>query len=647
MKTKLHSLISLLLVLVMALALVVSCGGGKEGEDAPVTAEGIFSNYVTISGDGENTALKNVTNLSETLGQLVDSVGDFAVFEKIEKDRLNNLTETVSFYSLEKCEVVKSITLTYVDEYNGLDDFDHEIYPEKLITDKGIDGVKKGNTKIGSFFYVEYTEYTRIDDEKIEKDELDHSYSEKTYVEYYTTTGQYIAKCDVTDEVLFVDSSDEYVLASFGKTVAQFSTKDGSLVSTYDGDTNPTMVLYDHFNDKYNYMLNVPTGASHGDALLAFKRAAIEVYDKEGELVCFYPYGEAHTMHTAFVLQGGDVLIQKLTLTESLEYDVAMSGMNMKIDTFVLDVETATVTAYPDFKYYIQAIDYSEDINEGDTGLAATENVRNVFYASKYAEGAMVERTLFVDNFMNINFEFDGKLCYEMDGDYGIRVIDKDHILVQLSSGVAARAMLDGKGNLIAYIPDDAYVLSDYIVVGDKVYDLDMKSAGNDLYFGWKQQFDAEGGVTLKTCIGNAMVYECKKTNQETEEVTYSIYVVLANIRGGETTRYDDTIYVTTNKISTNLEPSLSEGYVIIKNDKGMYYFINGEGRTILSVKASGCDADYTEGAALVTFDTEDGKVTYLVKADELYDDRNNYEDDKFKDEYYGDEEGGEGYEEK
>lgn len=646
MKMKLHSLISLLLVLVMTLTLVVSCGKDGDNEDAPVTAEGIFSNYLTISGDGENTSLREVTNLSETLGQLVESEGEYAVFEKIEKDRLNNLTETVSFYSLEKCEVVTSITHTYVDEFGGFDDFDNETYPEKLITDKGIASAKNGSKKLGFFFYVEYTEYARIDDEIIEDNELEHSYSEKTYVEYYTVTGQFIAKCDVSDDVLFVDSSDDYLLASFGKTVAQFNTEDGSLVSTYDGDTNPDMILYDYFNENYNYMLNVPTGASHEDASLAYKRAAIEVYDKEGELVCYYPYGEEHTMHTAFVLQGGDILIQKLTMTEGLEYDVIANGMNMRIETFVLDVETSTVTSYPDFKYYVLYLKHADELDE-DSDISATENVRNVLLAGKLSESSMEERTVFVDNFMNVNYEFDGKLCYEMDGESGFRVIDKDHILVRLSSGVSERAMLDSKGNLIAYIPNDALVLSDYIVVGDKVYDLDMKSIGNDIYNGWKQGYDAEDGITLKTCIGNAMVYECKKTDPETSDVTIDVYVILINIHGGSNSKYSNSTFVSTNKTATDLEPSLSEGYAIIKSTEGVYYFINGEASTVASAKADGCTAIYTDGAALVTFDTEDGKVTYLVKAAELYDDRHNYDDDKFKDEYPEEEEGGEGYEEK
>ena len=114
MNKRFISVISLLLVVVMALA---ACGPKEPvTPDAPITAEGVLSNFFSFENGEAVKPMNNVSHLNDQLGEEVRYVYGYVVFLKETKDRFNNLTETYSVYSAEKKEVVFTVTNTYADE---------------------------------------------------------------------------------------------------------------------------------------------------------------------------------------------------------------------------------------------------------------------------------------------------------------------------------------------------------------------------------------------------------------------------------------------------------------------------------------------------------------------------------------------------
>ncbi len=620
-KNRIISIISLLLVAIMALS---ACSSTPETPDAPITAEGILSNFMTFE-EPEVKPLNNASSLTEELGEVMDFDKDFSIFHKETKDRFNNLTETYSIYSIEEKRVVGTVSNTYADEWGWADDFGNKTYPEKSITDYDI--VKVYDI---TYFVFEWTAYTPIDEEIIEEEELTWSYTEDVYYEFYDATGALIATSRVENQGEYVTSNKYYTLVSFGKTVAVFDNEENKVVSTYDGDVEATPILYDYMNDEYNYLLNVPDGIAGGmaDPSLIGNRTKIMVFDKENNLVLEYAHGDYPMMVRSFVLDSGDVLIQHMVATDEIDYDIYADGMKCNLDTFLLDVETGVVTELPEFGYAVSDVFFAEEFLENaPDGIATTENVRNMAYAQSLADEK--EYTVFFDNFGNVNFVFDGKLSYEMDSEEFYRVLSDDRLLITLASGVTTQAVIDNAGNVVAYIPDDAIILRDYIVIGEdggdiSIYDFDMKLV-DTITDSWADSYDDEGEtVNYHGYIGNTLVftaYNIKTSNSGTE---YTPYVIMIDVKN-DTVRHYSESYIDIDGFDL---------LIIKKTGKNIhtpiFTVINENGKAVLTVAANSCHvASFCDEAVIIEFDTADGYHPYLIDNTGI---EHDYDDDGDKD---------------
>ena len=224
-------IISALLMILMALT---ACQDGKVPEtpaDAPVTVEAKFDNFIKTVAK-ENNPLNKVALISDAYGEMCDWEYDLglAILYKESKDKLNNLTETYTIYSVADGTVLCQIMNTYPDEYGRTDDFGNTTYPEKSISDVYFDWTYAYNDVY--YVVVEWEIRTPIDEEIIEDEDLDTSYTVDTYYDFYDITGKFIATSSVVDDGDYKDGNESISLVSFGKTVGVFD-KDGKLVAHY------------------------------------------------------------------------------------------------------------------------------------------------------------------------------------------------------------------------------------------------------------------------------------------------------------------------------------------------------------------------------------------------------------------------------
>ena len=631
MNKRFISVISLLLVVVM----VFTACAAKDPvtPDAPITAEGKLSNFLTFESAEASKYFSTSVHLNDKYGQLVDNGYGYVIFLKETKDRFNNLTETYSVYSAEKQDVVFTITNTYADEWGWNDEFGNETYPEKVI-----DGVYILSDNGIPYINIDWIKYTRIDDAVIAEEKLPWSYTEEFYSEFYDVTGKYIATSHVTDSGDEMASNEYCTVVSFGRTVAVFNNETYEVISTYDGDVEATPRLYDFVNDEYNYMLNVPSaGVSESvNPYLALYRTKIMVYDNDGNLVLHYVHGDDALMRNVNVLASGDILIQNVVATEAIEYDFLFGGCKANLDTFILDVETGALTELADFKYAVSYVYFAEDYLEiAPEGVKTTENVRNIAIAKDIVTDK--EYTVFFDNFGNVNFVFDGKLAYEMDKEESLsfRVLSKDRLLVDLSSGVADRAIIDNDGNVVAYLTDAYIVLDDYIAcVNDDytidIYDFDLKLV-DTMDDDWADYyFDTEKGEYIRffAATGNILVFDARNvyTSSSDSEPEITNYVVRVNIHRADYTSTSNATCIAEYGEDSNKLILISKESKV--TGEHIYLVLSAQDRVILTVSASSSNIVYNEdGVAVMIFDGE----VYVFNSQEYKDDYNpdNYNPDK------------------
>ena len=624
---KMNRIVSLLLAAVMILTLTFALASCKnKDEDAPVTAEAKLSNYISFKDPARNE-LEKLTDLTKDLGQLGNSYEEFAMFWKSDRDALNNITNTISLYSLKDKKILFTVSDTYANEL-GEDEFGNEFKPEKMLVDAILT-----NTNGIPYVVLVYVEYTRISDEVIKENaefvedasgsyfDYGPSYSETTYFEFYDVTGKFINKSYTTYEATGLSEkkiTDKHTILSFGKIAAIFNTATYELVETIDADVNGMPTLYDYVNDEYNYLLNVPTEhfAEQSGTPLGVGYS-VEVYNKKDKLVCSYPYGAKNLMSKAHVLDSGDVLINHA------DFD-AETG-NARYSSFILDVETGKVTELKNLNYRVIQVITRDLFNEmaADTGISFTDNARNVIIAANENNEMVI---IFMDNFGNVNYVFDNRLTYDAEAHgLSVKIYDDNHIFVEAAVVDAKGIMLAPDGTVIAYVPKDAIIVGDHIIVDNKVYDLDMKFV-RELNGTWRDAFldtyvsdpdndddddepmkdeNYDDNLTSHGYFGNYAVYGYSHiAYDETDTDITKKGVLLYNIKNENITRYEGYEY---NNI-------LGGELLVIKSPStSIYKVINTEGACLFTFEANSYDHCAVDTGVIITFDTDNGYLTVLI----------------------------------
>ena len=481
-KFKLFLIVSVLLCLVFS---AIACDLAATTDDSdtikdvpPVTvdAESIKSNFMTVEYPEVSNGFSSMGNLSEKYGTLTSSYTDnLLVFRKETVDYMNKVTETFTVYSLSKGDAVATFTHQYENEdFYRYDDFGNPVLPSSEMT------VDVSTVAYSSIDYIMVTNITNtpIDESFIEENSLSDSYSHSYSFEYYDAEGTHIATTQVADSARLINYNNDVAKVSFGKTYAIMDIAENKLIKTYDGDVTSEYISYSYSNDRYNYSLYCRYGAvDYGTPIGGNGR--IEVYTKGGTLVCSYVYSDYAYSSTAFVLANGDIMIQYLYITDKIDCDIVMDGMNLDLQTLILDVETGK-TSEVEFNYFIGELYDTDDLiaRAREEGILLTfneNNVRNIALAIKIENGttnAGVTDMIFFDDLLNVNYVLDKVIPDQnLKGTY--RPLSNGYFLVGLVSEANAQAIVkDGK--VVTYVPMDATV-TDYAIITDEgIYDFSM-----------------------------------------------------------------------------------------------------------------------------------------------------------------------------
>ncbi|MBR2929779.1 MAG: hypothetical protein IKC32_00985 [Clostridia bacterium] len=602
------SIISLLLIAVLSLG---ACQPAAKGPDPkrsePVNAEATVTNFLNFKKP-EAALVGTVKDLTAEYGEEIDRLEEFAIFYKESIDKLNNLTHTYTLYNLEEDEVIRTVTNSYPDEYYWQNDFGHDVLPEREILDVSIDQVYDV-----LYFTVSWCEAEPIDEEIVEEEELPYSYITRFKYDFYDLAGTLIASSGIVDSGEYIDTSGDNTIVSFGRTVAIID-EDGILVDSYNGDVEPEAPIFDYSNEYYDYMLAVPYGVV--DASQARTRLIIKVFDKEGRLVLDYPLGEQATATYTHVLDSGDILIQQMTLTDGIDYDLAAEdGSSARFDSFILDVETAKLTKLESFNYLVDKFIYDAEKLGGKGAEFVEENVRNVASATNI--DTEERYVIFFDNCGNVNYTFKYSLGHE---DYDILSILSDGtLLVSIENKSSAySAIMSEGGEVIAYVPDEGYVLADYIVAGDKVYDHKMNEV-RDGVLDWTSGYEADS-IGIRATAGNCVIYSATyiETDYETDTPILHECIIVYNAESGEYEVYSDHTLMFGPYYGFYGAATLDDFFILESEQSGrsVVTVFNGAGDDVLTlVDTSYVSYDVFDGRIYITADIDGERVSYLISA--------------------------------
>lgn len=607
---KRKSLLTVLSALLCASTLLVGCGddaGTSSGANKPSSmteASGFtgtkISDFIEEKYEAEAVKLSTDTPtlLNEEYGNVIDRDDDILVFKKTDRDFLNNVTETYRVYNADKGKVIVELTNTYEDgDYTGKDEFGN---PKKKPSEMDVELQVKSLAIDESGYQIPYievvtTKYTEIDEEIIEKEELETSYTVSKVTEYYDIAGTKIASTPLSLGVKVLASNVSYSEGElsqakllFGDTVAVFDLITEEVLSTYGAnESKPDM--FDYETEQYGYYFNNTLTSMRGGGSATGN--AVEVYDKaSGELVYSY-VANFMEMTMANALQSGAVVLQTVDFVEFMEM---MEGTSKTVDvtTKLIDVAAGTTTEV-ECDYFIDMVataDAYERLGSEIEGITITENFKNFAIAydlNKAAEGAGMEddamQILFLDNALNVEFAVEPVLPLAEDTNTLKKLATGDY-LVELKDGAldgASAAIIKEDGTLRTYVPVGAEVVGEWIVTNTAIYDLD----GNLIE---KYQFNARYNGdewSYKGHMGETLVFEREYEttyNGEPVEHTEVCFVEERVNYGYDEDEEDDAKFEYTYYSECTVE-EVGDSYVVLYSQSSEEYrLFNVDGNVIL-----------------------------------------------------------------
>ncbi len=510
---KRKNLIKLFSIALCVSTLFAGCKGSEGSSSSSVNfgaaepVEAIRSNFMSFQYVQEWKEYCNTSILTEEYGKFWDSEQELYVFKKLDKDFLNNVTETFTVYNANKGEVVLTLENKYPDaNYGEEDEFENTKHAptEMDVSARNVSGIP--------YVEVETHTYTRLDDELIEKEELEDSYDEKYKVEYYDVAGTKLTESNLPTEVKSRGATSNNQKVLFGRTVVMLDKETHEKISSWDAEKDSVHSLFTYENDWYGYYIpNMGTSGS-----------AIEVYDKKDKLVLRYELEDEGVTH-AYPLQSGNMLLQKLKQTTAASYDFAMEGVTFDLQTLILDVKTGT-TKEIEFDYYLAMGVHTAETLEAETDgeVVFTENVVNFGIVFKVEKAPLNDSNMigvFFDNAGNVQYVTE-KMYPEHSGFEAEKLPYGDYYLIEIDSPVANEAIVDEFGNLICYVPSGASVVGNYIMKDNALYDFSLNC---EYEFNF---MEGQIGWTYRGMVGGNLLFTREYTYEDQTTTYYDSYSV-------------------------------------------------------------------------------------------------------------------------
>lgn len=264
---------------------------------------------------------------------------------------------------------------------------------------------------------------------------------------------------------------EDYVLNGvhyfvFNETVYAYDEYTSDLLYTCDKIELVHRPEFDAATDKYGFV---------------FMDNTLFVYDLSKWVECVYSYTVPSFYEDAefFLLDNSRVFLQASVelLSNSVSFDYIKDGSKYDLVYVIIDPAAKTETEV-EFGYYVKdAYDWSED-----------DKTLNLFEVCP-----IVKDRIDYNNSLTLVTDKDLKITYATEED-NFYFVNETTLLVteEISTGVFVRKLVNAAdGKLIAYVPNDAEVYSDYIYYDKTFYDftmtaiLDVEESGFEPVFSW------------------------------------------------------------------------------------------------------------------------------------------------------------------
>ena len=535
------SWLRLLSVLLLAVMLFVGCtpqadDGTGAGETTAATTEEVLvndekkhepveaklENFFQLSKENEWKVLSTVTRLGEqtkNLGKQVVSGGadgNLLILREADVDHMNVVTEVFTVYNVELKKTVLTVQNQYKHGYYSTFDWENLYVTDEKVTYPESEmsvSVRTLNSYINEVYVicVAKATVTPIDEEIRKENEDACIYDIKVSYDYYDVAGKLIASTAQTEwEPVSGNWESKNTSYRIGDTFVTFDANTGESVYVSNYDTGRYRAAYDAENEKYGYFLGQGMYGAL-DSPLPF----VEVFSKASGNCIRRHYVKDAMNANAFVLEDGDVLIEKVSVFDEDETnekpDFNLLGFSVKVDHYILDVETGTEQALElDFVIFDLIPSNSSRFEELED-WGPTEHAVNVATVGKYDNNTVTEegKVIVLDNDGTVMFTFEQltpEHSIEIDPlDLGVFLLDNGEYLVDLQGVVAHRAIVTKDGKVRSYLPLGAEVVGELVVMEDGIYDYDL----NRLY-----TFENEG-YTFEYVIGGRIIASSPYKDEE------------------------------------------------------------------------------------------------------------------------------------
>ena len=636
--------LSLLCLLLGASTVLGACDGGTSGSsssssetstDVATQVEAKFANFIqTEDKDGWNGMQTPIKALNDEYGTCIGSCKSVYLFQKEDKNFLNEIVQTWTLFDIKTNKVVWTKEHKYEDgDYTGYDEYGNAKHAPVEMTVELRETYKNGYTNDPVFAFVEVctSTYERYSKEQLEEwkdkyDYVENSYKETRTTEWISADGKLIASTNFKHaeaEEWLSEAGDNYRL-DFGRTEAEFD-KDGNLLSTWNGEAEIKKTYFNE-TEKYGY-----TTTMYGGVAMA------EVYNKaDGTVIYSKSYDIVDVMLSGGmkleVLENGDLFTQEEKAVSGSAYDY-LNGGKVDLVTTRIDVETGKESEV-DFGYKIDSVIDKAEWEEAHPELRFTDNVYNVAEAQKVENGALGTNVLiFFDNAMNVQYEWSPLIPEQVDLQ-NIDVLPSGDLVVQLQTPIMSvnddridRAIVTTDGELVCYLTEDSIVFDEYITFckDDVVY---VYNFDGEMVFYNGALIDWDDW-SFRGRLGDSFVFDVHRTNthwvegieQKEEEYKLLFFYLDTHYVGGE---YIDGEYVegegveylSYNTREYNQIVEMTNDYLIEKKEDGQYHLYDGDyayASMELLVTRESMDVQKFDDCFVVETEYEGETIVYVI----------------------------------
>lgn len=429
---------------------VSNLGAKLDDAEAPAEAATTWRDFITFYPD-KYEVLAELEEIGENM-ELVDCNDFVMIFRSASVDKNNIVTETYKIYNM----ILGEFVLTVTNQYTATEEFDNTQ-----------DTILQVVATSGAIMVIRY-ELTPYTDEELESNfRLDEGDVKGTCLfEYYDYAGTLLIKSNGRLDI-HVSSGSSYSpnnrLLQIGSTSFVLNWC-GELKASYK--ENEAYFDFDCESGDYGYFLEA-------DGI--WTDNCIQVFNKEtGDLVLQRLFRD-EVEYEAYVLNDGNILVQTVTpvVDPQANYNVVWYGEKANIETFIINVKTGEETAI-ETEYLFNYVESISDYSEMERFYELMDYGQSVEYSAKVQNFAggykIVDKQVDRATPYNLVLNNDGSVAWDGD-DLIPQDMLSDETLVYYYAGNLKLVRPNGESYLVN---NNAMIVGDFIVYGDRVYDLDQ-----------------------------------------------------------------------------------------------------------------------------------------------------------------------------